>query len=821
MPLTTREQVAAAQPARNDDEAALYAALGKLFPGRSLRPDADFFDDLGGHSLLAARLVSILRADPQYATLSVRDVYRERLLESIALAMSRQRRRKPRAAGRPRAEVPWQRRVCCGLAQGVAIPALVLLHIARWLAPFFTYHYFTGDEGDSVPLAAAVSLAVLVLTIVATFAIAIAGKWLVQGRVNAGRYPLWGVVYFRSWLGGQLSQLPPVRLLAGTPLLCWYLRALGARIGRDVFIDSVQVRVPDLLTIEPGASVGSGVHIENARVENGEFVLGQVHLGQESVVDSYAVLEDGTALGDGARLSGLSALAAGRTIPAGEIWEGSPARRVQIEVEALPPRPRVAQWLRLAQTLFFAVGALAVTVMLFMPIFASFMLIDWMDVHTWNLYDNEAHPLLAFGGFFLLSIPAGTLLVLAMVLLAAGLRRLLLPRQLAGIFSIHSVAYCRKWLLTQVLTGSLDVLHGLYASVFAPAWLRLLGAKVGRGAEVSTATGNIPDLLTLGEHSFIADGVMLGDEEQRGGWMVLRPTVIGNRSFVGNQAYIPDGAVVPDDVLIGVQTRAPENHELRSGQVWMGSPPLLLPARERLTGFDDSLTFHPSHLRRLGRAGVETMRLVLPMAFVIATGYLIVQVVMPLPEERGWVVTAAALSVAGCLYGLASFLLVVVLKWILIGRYRPRAVAMWTPFVWLSEAVTNVYESLAVPNFLEFLRGTPMLPWALRLLGARIGKGVYLDTTDLTEFDCVQIGDDAELNGGCGPQTHLFEDRVMKIGLVEIGARVTVGSSSIILYDTKIGDGVRLGPLTLVAKGERLPPETHWEGSPATPRFED
>ena len=132
---------------------------------------------------------------------------------------------------------------------------------------------------------------------------------------------------------------------------------------------------------------------------------------------------------------------------------------------------------------------------------------------------------------------------------------------------------------------------------------------------------------------------------------------------------------------------------------------------------------------------------------------------------------ANALALAGCFYGLASFLLVVALKWILIGRYRPCARAMWTPFVWISEAVTNLYESLAVPNFLDFLRGTPMLPWALRLLGAKIGKGVYLNTTDLTEFDCVRIGDEAELNAWCGPQTHLFEDRVMKIGLVEIGAR--------------------------------------------------
>jgi hypothetical protein len=196
----------------------------------------------------------------------------------------------------------------------------------------------------------------------------------------------------------------------------------------------------------------------------------------------------------------------------------------------------------------------------------------------------------------------------------------------------------------------------------------------------------------------------------------------------------------------------------------------------------------------------------------------VVAIVVPIAEEEGWGrQVIAALAIAGCLYGLLSFLFVVGAKWILVGRYRPRAAPMWTPFVWLSEAVTNLYESLAVPNFLNGLRGTPMLPMALRLLGARIGRGVFLNTTDLTEFDCVRIGDEAELNAYCGPQTHLFEDRVMKIGVVDIGARVTVGARSTILYDTTIGDDVRLGPLTLVAKGESLPAATRWTGSPASP----
>jgi acetyltransferase-like isoleucine patch superfamily enzyme len=60
----------------------------------------------------------------------------------------------------------------------------------------------------------------------------------------------------------------------------------------------------------------------------------------------------------------------------------------------------------------------------------------------------------------------------------------------------------------------------------------------------------------------------------------------------------------------------------------------------------------------------------------------------------------------------------------------------------------------------------------------------------------------------------------MKIGMVEIGARTTIGPRSTILYDTHVGDGASLGPLTLVTKGERLPAATRWEGSPAAPADE-
>jgi len=45
--------------------------------------------------------------------------------------------------------------------------------------------------------------------------------------------------------------------------------------------------------------------------------------------------------------------------------------------------------------------------------------------------------------------------------------------------------------------------------------------------------------------------------------------------------------------LIGVQTKVPANDQMHSGQTWIGSPAMLLPARETLVGFPDALTFRP------------------------------------------------------------------------------------------------------------------------------------------------------------------------------------------------------------------------------------
>ena len=104
----------------------------------------------------------------------------------------------------------------------------------------------------------------------------------------------------------------------------------------------------------------------------------------------------------------------------------------------------------------------------------------------------------------------------------------------------------------------------------------------------------------------------------------------------------------------------------------------------------------------------------------------------------------------------------------------------------------------------------------LRLLGMKIGSNVYIETTDFTEFDLITIDDNVILDRDSTLQTHLFEDRVMKLGKLHLYPRVEVGSWGMILYDTVLEPDVHIQPMSLVMKGETLPTATTWQGIPIT-----
>ncbi len=307
---------------------------------------------------------------------------------------------------------------------------------------------------------------------------------------------------------------------------------------------------------------------------------------------------------------------------------------------------------------------------------------------------------------------------------------------------------------------------------------------MGRRAEVSTVSNIDPNLLIIGAESFIADLAVVGAARYHRGTIALGTTELGTRCFVGNAALVPSEVKLPSGSLIGVQSVPPPG-TIKEGSSWLGSPAIFLPRRQLSAQFDESVTYRPSAGMVACRLAIEFLRVVLPATFTFAV-FLFGMLLL------GFVGSAHPLLLTALLPGIfllgagAATLLVAALKWLVVGRYGPRVEPMWSFFVWRTELITALYENVAVPWLLRWFTGTPLLAPLLGLFGARIGSRVYLETTFLTEFDLVHVGADTMIGGMTSLQTHLFEDRVMKMSTVAIGPGCTVGPRSVVLYDAEL-----------------------------------
>lgn len=285
-------------------------------------------------------------------------------------------------------------------------------------------------------------------------------------------------------------------------------------------------------------------------------------------------------------------------------------------------------------------------------------------------------------------------------------------------------------------------------------------------------------------------------------------------AFVGNAAFVPAGAELGANSLVGVGT-VPPDRRVPEGTSWLGSPAMHLPVRQSSGSFSEAETFRPPRRLVAHRLFVEFWRATLPASLLGASAYLYLLVLSEFANGRDLTLPALASPFITVAVALAVIGFCAATKRNVVGRYRPRVEPLWSTFVRRTEFVTGLYEAAAVPAGVGLLVGTPFLPPVLRWFGVRVGKRTWIGTTYITEFDLVEIGDDATVGLEASLQTHLFEDRVMKMSAVTIKPGATIGTRSIVLYDAVVGDDVCLGSLSLLMKGEHLTAGSRWRGIPA------
>ena len=784
------------------EEEQLLSLWGELFERKDISVTDDFFLDLGGHSLLAARLVSRLRELPGCGHIATSDVYEHSSITALAKKITADKNGTPLPSGKPPTfhaatdRAYWS----CAAQQALLMPVIYIILAWYWLAPFVLFEIFT-EGGMGFVEGAAAALGIYATAIPLLFFLPFVAKWFLLGRMEPGRHPLWGGYYLRFWFCKKLLHASPVRFLAGTPLLCFFYRAMGAKIGRNVTLDSTDLSTFDLLEIGDDSSIGSNTSLDGSWVENGMFCLGKVSIGTGCVVGNRCVVAPGCSMADYSALGDLSLLNENRRVPGYQCWSGSPA---QPTGKHTPPEHTPECWPAL-NTLLLTLGIPLLPVLAELPFFPGIFVVDWLDWYQ------------SIGGV-LMAVPLIALSSIVLVCAqAVFFKKLILPKVEEGRYRVGSLFYVRHWFFSKIYQDCLETIGQVFATLYLPAWFRLLGTKLGKDTEISTASHVQPDLLQLGKGCFVADDVMLGAPQTAYGHFVMGKVHVGDHTFLGNSAVIPTGTVAGDGCLVGCLSVPPVSGHLADNSSWFGSPSIFLPNRQASTCFSNALTYAPSARLKAQRYAIEAVRVLLPNILFILMAICTINFMMNIWEfEPLLLLPLIPLCYLGA--SLAAFAVLAALKWTLIGRYKPGVHPLWSNFVWRTELITGAYDAFGARFLLSPLMGTPFAVWPLRALGVRIGKRCYLDSTWITEMDLVRIGDDTALNEDANLQTHLFEDRIMKMGTVTVGSRCTLGTMSLVLYDTEIGDGAALDDLSLVMKGESLPTDTRWHGIPCRPR---
>jgi non-ribosomal peptide synthetase-like protein len=799
--LAGRGPVVAAESALEQQVRAAWAEAFRI-DETSLSVEADFFADLGGHSLLAAQVVSLLRARDIDASPAVRDLYDHPTVRGMAahLAVAAQ---EDASSAPPR---PQPRRHGTGRLARAGAAQAVALYLLLLVITLPVSYVYTQNDGE-------VSVDVLVELLIALLVSYLGVRWVVPvvlarplaAGIKPGRYPLWGVTYFRLWVLDLILAIGPLPVISGSPLMSGYLRLLGAKVGGRVTTATSVISLPAMVNIGTDASVGYGATLRPWRVEGGWVTVAPITVGQGAFVGANAVLEPGTSLGVRATLGEQSVLGEGDSIPTEDRWSGSPAKpaaRVKSAMETMMAARSPLRGWRPRHVAAATLGLICLEVGAIAMIVPGVALV-WWALLEWGVLAG-----------LIATVVAGPVFVLTVCAVVALGKRLVLPKVPVGIHPVRSGLGVRKWVADKLLEFSMAFTNSLYATLYTVPWLRLLGARVGKRAEVSTAGHLDPDLLTLGQESFVADMASVGSATFANGRIALLPTEVGRRAFVGNAAFLPAGTVMGEGSLIGVGTVPPDGG-VPDGTSWLGSPAMHLPQRQDSGSFSEEQTFHPPRKVVAKRLFIEFFRATLPASVLGVSFYLFLLGLSGLAYGRDLTIPALVSPFLAVASGIAVIAYCVAIKRNLIGTYRPRVEPLWSPFVRRSEFATGLYEAAAVPAGVGMLVGTPFLPPVLRWFGAHIGRRTWIGTTYLTEFDLVKIGDDATVGTEVSLQTHLFEDRVMKMSVITVEDGATIGTRAVVLYDAVVGADVSLGSLSLLMKGEHLPAGTRWRGIPA------
>ncbi|MGK2879315.1 MAG: Pls/PosA family non-ribosomal peptide synthetase [Mycobacterium sp.] len=758
-------------------------------------PEADFFA-LGGGSLSAAQVVAALRE--RYPQVTVAQLYDHPRLGSLAGFLDEL---DPPVTVEPRVVQPTS--MLTQFAQMIASVPLATLTGLAWVTWLALINNVVAEFSlirwtTPAPWWLVIASFILFVTPLGRMAIAVLGARTLIGSLQPGTYRRGGSVHLRVWLAERLAEASGAENLAGAPWLVYYARALGNKVGKGVDLHS-SPPVTGMLTLGHRTSIEPEVDLTGHWIDGDLFRVGPITIGNDATIGARSTLLPGAVVGKNADVAAGSGVVG--KVKNGQYWKGSPAVKSGKARHPWPEHrpPRAPVWVAVYGLTSVLLGAVPLV-----ALGAGLVVVGWAARDAPTLADAIVPAALW--------TPVATLVALAVyaALTVVGVRMLAIGLR-EGYHPVRSRVGWQLWATERLMDAARNYLFPLYASLLTPGWLRILGAKIGTGTEISTALMT-PKFTVVEDGAFLADDTMVASYELGGGWIHVAKATIGKRAFLGNSGITQPGRRVPDDGLVAVLSATP--HKAKRGSSWLGSPPIRL--RRNASESDVSRTFAPSTHLKLMRAAVETCRLI-PVIVTFGIGVAVLGAYQWLAGAVGYGWTALLGGVVLLVAGAVAGSIAVAAKWLVVGRIDPVEHPLWSSFVWRNEVADTFVETVAAPWFARAATGTPVMNLWLRGLGATIGRGVWCETYWLPEADLVTLERGSTVNRGCVVQTHLFHDRIMQLDTVVLADGATLGPHCVALPAARLGEASTVGPASLVMRGDEVPAFTRWQGNPISP----
>jgi non-ribosomal peptide synthetase-like protein len=435
-----------------------------------------------------------------------------------------------------------------GVAAGLAVAALVVGRPTSLGAA-------VGPALLSVPLATVVAGVVYAGLVVA--AVRLLGLGLTEGRHPVRSRTGWQVWSTERILDAARTLLFPLYASLVTPL---WLRLLGAKVGRDTEISTVLL-IPALTQIASGAFLADDTMVATYELGGGRVKIGRSKVGRRAFLGNSGMTGAGRSVPREALVAVLSAVP--KKAKRGSSWLGSPPVRLrraaaQFDEERTfrpPTRLKVARgaWelLRLVAPMVSAAIGVAVAV--------AFLAL-WSTVgFGWTVL--LAGPVLIAAGAVAAAV--STLAKWAFVGRIAATEHPLWSsfvwrNEVQDTF-VETVA--RPWFAEQAI-----------GTPAMAAWLRSLGATIGRGVWCETYWLPEADLVTIGDGATVARGTVVQTHLFHDRVMQLDTVTLAAGATLGPHGVVLPAAGIGPGATVGPASLVMRGEQVPGGTLWAGNP---------------------------------------------------------------------------------------------------------------------------------------------------------------------------------------------------------------------------------------------------------